>query len=157
MRRGTESQAIFSALTSYGLLGVSEGRDPWKSSAACVRLETPSVSPSTPRARAQYVAQKRVYRRVSVQQTSGKYLLHSSVTMNEKEMSASAPETVAREKPPQAAAPLKAQLSQRSSSTQFFADTSTTVFEMSRYPFPQLTPASKQHQNICRQNRSVTH
>lgn len=50
VRRGTESQAIFSALISYGLLGVSEGRDPWKSSASCVRLETPSVFYSTPSA-----------------------------------------------------------------------------------------------------------
>lgn len=108
VRRGTESHAIFSALTSYGLLGVSEGRDPWKSSASCVRLETPSVFHSTPRARAQYVAQKRTYRRLSMQQTNGKYLLHSSVTMNEKEMTASAPEIVAREKPPQVAAPFKA-------------------------------------------------
>lgn len=84
MRRGTESQAIFSALTSYGLLEVSKGRDPRKSSALCVRLETPSVFHLMPRARAQCLAQKRVY------------LIHSSVTMNEKEMPASAPETVAR-------------------------------------------------------------
>lgn len=85
-----------------------------------------------------------------MQQTNGKYLIHSSVTMNKKEMPASASEAVVRKKPPQAAAPLKAQLSQRISSTPFFADTGTTVFEMSKYPFPQLTPASKQHQNIRR-------
>lgn len=69
----------------------------------CQARNTLRVPPSTPRARAQYAAQTRVYRRLSVQQTTGKYLLRSSVTMNKKETSASAPETVAGEKPPQTA------------------------------------------------------
>lgn len=76
-----------------------------------------------------------------------KWEMSALICDSEWEMPTSASETVRREKSSQAVAPLRAQLSQKDKN-QFCPR--TTVIKIPRYPFPQLTHASKQHQNMYR-------